>query len=80
MFGAGQARRLGGEFFLLRRGREVVVGLGVKDDVSEQFLAEPYVGALSVAAEEGRARREWRQPENIATPESEAAERERSGN
>ena len=35
---------------------------------------------IGVTADEERPRRQWRQPENIATPESEAAERERSGN
>jgi hypothetical protein len=35
----GQARRFGGELLILRRGGEAVVGLGVKDDVSQQFLA-----------------------------------------
>src|SRR6266850_4574594 len=40
MLGVRQARRFGGELLFLRRGREAVVGLGVKDDVSEQFLAE----------------------------------------
>jgi hypothetical protein len=40
VFSVGQTRRFGGEFLVLRRGREAVVGLGVEDDVSEQFLAE----------------------------------------
>src|SRR6185369_17274897 len=40
VFGVGQARRFGGEFLVLRGRREAVVGLGVKDHVSEQFLAE----------------------------------------
>ena len=40
MLSVGQARRFGGEFLVLRGGRQAVVGLGVKDDVSEQLLAE----------------------------------------
>src|SRR5436190_14660226 len=40
MFSVGQARRFGGEFLVLWGGRQAVVGPGVKDDVSEQFLAE----------------------------------------
>src|SRR5690242_6787996 len=46
MFGVGQAGRFGGELLVLRRGGEVVVGLGVKDHVSEQFLAERSQRAL----------------------------------
>ena len=46
MFSVEQTRRFGGEFLVLRGGREAVVGLGVKDDVSEQLLAERRQRAL----------------------------------
>lgn len=57
--------------------------IGVRGDAErdlEDRAREHFAEHGKWPAEEERPRRQWRQPENIATPESEAAERERSGN
>ena len=61
----------------------VLFRIGVTGDRErdrEDRAREHFAEHGSWPADEERPRRRWRQPENIATPESEAAERERSGN
>ena len=53
---------------------------GDKERDREDRAREHFAEHGSWPADEEGPRRQWRQPENIATPESEAAERERSGN
>ncbi|MBN1529059.1 MAG: hypothetical protein JW895_08360 [Thermoleophilaceae bacterium] len=57
--------------------------IGVSGDAErdrEDRAREHFAEHGTWPADERPARRPWRQPENIATPESEAAERRRSGN
>jgi hypothetical protein len=53
---------------------------GDRDRDREDQAREHFAEHGSWPADEQRPRRPWRQPENIATPESEEAERRRSGN